>query len=95
MGERVASLETHVEQLLEDGLRREQKQTEAHEAFLAKLTGLEDKFDTAQLELARYKGFGGAILLMLSAMGTALGLLFKPWLLPLWNALVKLKTGGG
>ena len=80
VGERVAVVERDVEQLLEDGLRREEKQEE----ILASVKVLAGKLDAIKAEQDRYKGFLGGVLWVLVAMGAIvakLGLPIYTWVM--------------
>lgn len=74
IGERVRAVEVHVEQLLEDGLRREEKQEE----ILVEVKKLSDTVGAIQDELNKYKGFLGGIIWLATAMGVAIYKLAGP-----------------
>lgn len=86
VGERVAVVETHVEQLLEDGLRREEKQDE----ILTEVKKLLEAHNKREIEMNRYKGFLGGVVWILTAMGFVLWKFGEPF----WTWVTKLKTGG-
>ena len=83
--ERIAALEVHVEQLLEDGLRREEKQDE----ILTEIRKLRELHDAQKSELDRYKGFfGGAIWCL-----TAMGFVVMKFAAPIYAWVMRIKTG--
>lgn len=76
IGERIRAVEVNVEQLLKDGLRREEQLDDVAE----ELKDINAAIQEFKLEMARYKGAFGALLLLLSGVATALS-----WLgAPLW-----------
>lgn len=84
--ERIRALEIRVEQLLEDGLRREEKQ----ELILEDVKILLEKLGEVKTEMARQKGFMGAIVWVAAALGTAV----YNFAGPIWKWIVQFKTGG-
>lgn len=79
------ALEVHTAQLIEDGLRREEKQEE----ILASVKVLDDKLDAIKAEQDRYKGFLGGVIWVLVAMSATV-LKFG---VPLYQWVAKMKTG--
>jgi hypothetical protein len=86
VGERVAVVETHVEQLLEDGLRREDTQRET----LEEVKALREALTAIKDEMNRYKGFLGGAAWVITAMGVAV------WKFagPVYAWIMRIKTGG-
>lgn len=81
----VAVVKRDVEQLMQDGLRREEKQEE----ILQLITALDNKFDALKAEQDKYKGFLGGVLWVLVAMGATI-LKFG---VPIYQWVIKMKTG--
>lgn len=79
INERLAVVEVQVEQLIEDGGRREEKQ----DTILEELKALRE-------ELNRYKGFLGGIAFVLSC----LGVFFYKFAMPLYNMVMRVKGNG-
>lgn len=96
IGERLAVVEVKVEQDLEDGLRREEKQDDLRETIeklAAELrtfkTEMTNEIQVFKNEMARYRGFvGGAVFVV-----TGIGLLFANFFGPVWSWLTRMKTG--
>ena len=85
INERLAVVETQIEQILEEGKKREYTQEE----ILNELRTTRATISALEGELLRYKGFLGGVTFVLSCNG---GFLYK-FAMPLYN-LVKVKTGG-
>lgn len=84
--ERLAILETQVEQIIEEGHRREETQA----AILKELRTAKDSLNEMRGELLRYKGFLGGIAFVASCIGV---FLYK-FVLPVYNLILKVKSGG-
>jgi hypothetical protein len=56
---------TRLEQLVEDHIKLDEKRAE-------RLEGIEDKFDTLNMELSRYRGTVGGVLLVITAVAAAI-----------------------
>ena len=85
INERLAVVETQIEQILEEGKKREYTQEE----ILNELRTTRATISALEGELLRYKGFLGGVTFVLSCIGV---FLYK-FAMPLYN-LVKVKTGG-
>lgn len=77
----MAIVETKLEQMEEDALRREETQTR----MLEKLETLQDSLNSVNNTLTKYHGFIGGIMFVASSIGI---FLLKFWS-PFWNLVTK------
>lgn len=84
--ERLAVVETHIEQIREDGKSRQHTQ----EDILVKIEAVQESIEELEKQLLQYKGFLGGIIFVFSCVGVFL----MKWALPLFNLLGKLKGNG-
>lgn len=82
----IAVLETKVDQLMEDGLRREEHIT----AMRAEVGEMKDAVNEFKAEITKYRGFmGGAVFVI-----TGMGVIVMKFIGPIWDWITKVKTGG-
>lgn len=86
INERLAVLETQVEQIIDEGHKRESTQ----DAILTELRELRSKLDLIDKEILKYKGFLGGIVFVFSCLGVFLA----KWAMPLFNLVSKMKGNG-
>lgn len=86
IGERLVAVETKVDQLMEDGLTREEKLDNLKETIDELKTSVQE----FKSEIAKYRGFVGGALFVVTGLGVVLMNVFGP----LWGWFTKAKTGG-
>ncbi len=83
INERLAVVETQIEQILEDGRSRESTQVE----MLKQLRTMQDSITNLEKEILHYKGFLGGIVFLASCIG----IFIYKFAVPIVNIFSKLK----